>query len=362
MNPRPPGSTSRALVTAVVVNWNGVHYLEECLRSILEQDPPPAEVIVADNHSSDGSREFVAEHFPGVKVVDTGHNGGPGRARNVGVEHASQELVLLVDNDVVLRPGVLAQLTRTREAHGRAIVQARSLCHDRPDVVHYDHSELHFLGLLLLRNFFRPLAEATAHDEPAGGMVGLCVLLSREQYAAIGGFHEEFFFYFEDTDFALRARMSGHEIRVDAGALVLHRGGTADLSMRDSAAMPEIRTYYHSRNRWILLLTCLRLRSLLVLLPAQLVYAAVHFAFAVSKGHGIAWWRGKWGVVRLLPQIRRWRRVSQRTRVVRDRDLLVAKPMTLNPGIAEGGAARVVRRTLDRFYALYWKLARPLCG
>jgi len=351
------------LITAVVVNWNGKHYLEECLQSILEQEPPPAEVIVADNHSSDGSREFVAERFPGVRVVDTGHNGGPGRARNVGVEQASHERILLVDNDVVLQPGALASLGRTLDSHSKAaMVQARSLCHDRPEVVHYDWSELHYLGLLLLRNFYCPLGEARPPEGPVGGAVGLCFLIDRSKYREVAGFHEELFFYFEDTDFALRLRMAGHEIWVDPEAHVLHRGGTSDLSMRDSTAMPQNRTYYHSRNRWAVLLTCLRIRTLIVLLPAQLVYAMVHLVFALSRGHGIAWFRGKLSLLRLLPTIGRWRRAAQKIRTVPDRDLLVSGAISLNPGIAERGAAAMLRRALDRFYSLYWRLLRRLCG
>ena len=157
-------------------------------------------------------------------------------------------------------------------------------------------------------------------------------------------------------------RLAGQELWLDPDALVRHRGGTADLSMREGAKMPSARTYYHSRNRWAVLLTCLHWRSVLVLLPAQMLYALVHLAFALAKGHGVAWFRGKFGLVRLLPALLRWRAEAQRSRVVRDRDLLVAAPLSLNPGIAERGLAATARRGLDRCYALYWRVVRPLCG
>ena len=54
----------------------------ECLDSLLEQQPPPAEILVVDNHSDDGSAAFVTERYPEVRVIDTGRNGGPGLARN----------------------------------------------------------------------------------------------------------------------------------------------------------------------------------------------------------------------------------------------------------------------------------------
>jgi len=351
------------VISAVVVNWNGKHYLEECVQSILDQDPPPAEVLLADNHSDDGSREYVAERFPSVRIVDTGDNQGPGKARNKGVEHASHDRVLLVDNDVVLEAGALRSLTATLDAHpGAGFVMARSLCHDRPDVVHYDGADLHYLGLLVVHNFFRPLAEATRPDGPVGGGPGLCFLVEKARYLEIGGFHERLFFYFEDTDFAWRMRLAGHEVWLDPDALVLHRGGTADLSLRSGSAMPSARTYYHSRNRWAVLLTCLHWRSFVVLLPMQLLYAFVHLVFAIGKGHGVAWFRGVLSLLGMLPDVLRWRAAAQRARAVRDCDLLVAKPLSLNPGIAERGVAAAVRRGLDRCYSLYWRAVRPLCG
>ena len=52
------------MISAVVINWNGKPYLDDCIGALLAQDPPPDEIILVDNHSDDGSREFVAERAP----------------------------------------------------------------------------------------------------------------------------------------------------------------------------------------------------------------------------------------------------------------------------------------------------------
>jgi GT2 family glycosyltransferase len=246
------------VVSVVVVNWNGERYLADCLASVLAQEPAPAEVLVADNHSEDASRE-VAIRFSGVRVLDLGQNLGPGAARNRGVQAAGDDLVLCVDNDVVLQPGVLAALVRVLEADpGAAMVQARSVLASDPEVVHYDAADLHYLGLLVLHNWYRPRREAIAVDRPISGGVGLCFLVRRAAFVAVGGFYEAMFFFFEDSEFALRLCLRGYRVRAAADAVVLHRGGTAGLSMRGgSATYPERRTRLHSRNRWILLLECL---------------------------------------------------------------------------------------------------------
>ncbi len=348
-------------VSAAVVNWNGVAYLADCLTALLAQEPAPAEVLLIDNHSDDGSRELVAGRFPSVRIVDTGRNGGPGLARNVALAQARHELLLLVDNDVVLEPGALAALLRSRDAGGArtAIVQARSVLAERPDVVHYDAADVHFLGLLVLRNFFRPRVEATAPAGPVGGAVSLCMLVDRGACLAAGGFFEELFFFFEDTEFALGLRLRGHEIRLAADAIVRHRGGTQGLSMRgEGAAFPARRAYYHSRNRMLVLLTTARWRTLLVTLPSHALYELVHFLFALAHGHALPWIRGKLSRLTLLRAALRRRRARQHARVVADRELFVAAPLTTNPGLAERGLAAGVRRVLDRCFRWNWQLAR----
>jgi hypothetical protein len=74
------------------------------------------------------------------------------------------------------------------------------------------------------------------------------------------------------------------------------------------------------------------------------------------------WWRGKWDLLHLIPRALRARKVAQRGRSVPDRDILVAAPMTLNPGLAERGMAALLRRSLDLFFAVYWRAVRWLCG
>jgi len=352
------------VISAVVINWNGRHYLEACLTALQAQDPAPDEIILVDNHSDDGSRSFVAERFPAVRVVDTGYNAGPAYARNMGVERAAGDRVLLVDNDVCLQQGALQSLVATMDAHpDTAIVQARSLCADDPQLVHYDASDLHYLGLLVLHNWFEPLARADRPAAPMGGLVALCFLADRRQYLDAGGFNSALFILFEDNDLAWRMRMRGLQIRLDPNALVLHGGGTERISTRDAAASyPSRRVYLHSRNRWLVLLTCMRWRTLAFSLPAQLAYEFVQLAFACVRLHPIAWLQGKLAVIRLLPRVLRWRRQVQAGRTAPDRALLVGGPLTLNPGLADAGAARRLHSLLDWSFTAWWRVFGRFCG
>lgn len=352
------------VITAIVVNWNGRSYLPECIDSLLSQDPPPAEIILADNHSDDGSRELVAERYPQVRILDTGRNDGPCVARNLGVAAASHEKCLLIDNDVVLHPGSLAALDACMVGDPRAgMVQARSVCGDRADVVHYDSADLHFVGTLVLHNFYRPLADATAPADSVGAGIALCFLTRKSVYEEAGGFDERLFILYEDNEFSYRLRMRGYRIHLEPAALCTHKAGTAGLSVRgEEARYPRQRTFLHSRNRWYVLLTCMRWRTFFLTMPASLVYGVVYAIFGHRRGHVVDWWRGKWALLKMIPAAVRKRAVAQRGRTVADRDLLVALPLTLNPGLADRGVAAGVRRAMNGFFALYWRLVRRLCG
>ena len=351
------------MVSAIVVNWNGQDYLPECLDALLAQDPPPGEVIVVDNHSDDGSRELVAARYPQVRLIDTGFNGGPCHARNVGAQAAVGERLLFLDNDVVLHDGALAALQRCMDQdESIAMVQARSLCGDDPSVVHYDGGDLHFLGTLVLRNWYRPRVEADAPQGPIGAAIALCFLCKKAAYEQVSGFDENLFILYEDNEFSYKLRMRGHTIRLCPDALCTHKAGTVGLSVRGEARYPGKRTYLHSKNRWYVLFTCMRWRTLLLTVPAQLAYGLVYAAFGVGRGHLLSWLKGKWELLTLLPKAMRARGPAQRGRTVPDRELLVAMPMTLNPGLADRGPGAALRRGMDRFFSVYWRLVRGLCG
>jgi GT2 family glycosyltransferase len=352
------------VISAVVINWNGRDYLEGCLQSLLAQGPQIEEIVVVDNHSDDGSREFLAERFPSVRVVDAGANVGPARARNLGVQSTTGDLVLLVDNDVILPAGTLSALAHCLgEDPSCAAVQARSVCVDQPDVLHYDTADLHVLGTLVLHGFFRPRAEVPLPVGPIGAVIALCLLVRRDAFEDAGGFCSRMFILYEDNDLSYRLRMRGYTLRAAPDTAVLHAGGTAGLSFRSpEARYAGRRVALHTRNRWLLLMRCMRWRTLVLTAPIQLLYAFVYTGFAASRGAFLAALRGHCEALVALPWALRARREVQERRRVADRDLLVALPMTANPGLADRGPKALIRRGLDGACRVWWAIVRPFAG
>ncbi len=349
-------------VSAVVCNYDGEDYLEECLRSVLAQEGLD-EVLVVDDASTDGSVALVRERFPSVRVIELAKNSGPCVARNAGMRAARQRWVLAVDNDAVLAPDVLTKLRAALEERTDCVAaQTRSVLYDDPLRVHYDGGRFHYVGLLALRNFYVPLEEAEGEGVvEADALIGICALLDRDLVLSAGGYDEEFFYLAEDYELSLRLRLLGHRLLSVEDALVRHRAGTAGLSFRGDA-YPARRAFFFARNRWRILAKLYAGRTLLAALPGLLLYELAWLAFVTARGHLGAHFAGKVGFLRQLPGIWRSRRAFQARRRVRDRELLVGGPLTVSPALLTSGPARAAAGLLDLLLRTWWRVGRWLAG
>ena len=198
-------------VSAVVLNYNGCKLLEAILSSLSAQTYPPTEMIVVDNGSRDGSRDYLAERWPAVKVVVIPDNIGVAAALNRGVAAGSGEYVALLNNDIELAPTWLAELVRAFERHPEAGSMACKLRN------YYRREELDGAGDVLSRGGAGTKrghgeCDSGQYDQeeevlaPTGGagLYRACVL------AEVGPFDESFYAYFEDVDWGLRALSAGY--------------------------------------------------------------------------------------------------------------------------------------------------------
>jgi GT2 family glycosyltransferase len=369
----PPARRPIGPVSVVVVNYNGAEHLPACLDALSALEGPVDEVIVVDNASTDGSRALAEQRAaaaretagaPELRVVALATNDGPCPARNRGMREARNRWVLALDNDAVCRPDLLAKLAAAAEARADCvIVQPRSVFASEPGRVHYDGGGFHYAGLISLRNWYRPLAEARGDGVlDVDCAVSLALLVDRDALLAAGGYDEAFFILFEDLDLSYRLRAAGRAILSVEDALVLHRGGTPGISFREGPRYPVSRVRLHSRNRWLFLLKNYRVRTLLVALPGLFAYELVWLAFSVASGGLGAWVLGKVDVLRLLGRTLHLRRAARRARRASDRSLLVGGPLTVTPALQSSALRRGALAALDCWMRAWWGLARHVAG
>ncbi|OPL08296.1 MAG: hypothetical protein AVO33_00940 [delta proteobacterium ML8_F1] len=101
------------MVSIVIPNYNGRHFLEECLPSVMAGKAPEDEIIVVDNGSSDSSVSYIRENFPGSVVIENSENTGFACAVNQGIQAAKGECVFLLNNDTIIVKDAMQHLLKT---------------------------------------------------------------------------------------------------------------------------------------------------------------------------------------------------------------------------------------------------------
>jgi N-acetylglucosaminyl-diphospho-decaprenol L-rhamnosyltransferase len=244
-------------VVAVVVNWNAGALLEACVRSLV--DDGVAEVVVADNASTDGSADAVAAlGLPGVRVVPTGANLGYGAGANRGAAAAGPGDLLICNPDLVVDPGATAALAARLAAEPDLGIIAPGL--RNPDGSPYvtgrpfpslkDALGHAFLGLVWHGNPWSARYLRLDWDRSPGADVdwasGACLLVRRALWERLGGFDERFFMFMEDTDQCWRAREEGFRVAVEPAAQVVHVVGAS----RKRRRFRMIAAHHRSMFRW----------------------------------------------------------------------------------------------------------------
>jgi N-acetylglucosaminyl-diphospho-decaprenol L-rhamnosyltransferase len=202
-----------------IPTFNGRERLARALRS-LEAQSRPADVVVVDNGSGDGTAELLREEFPAVALLELGENLGFGPALNRAIEERPADPVILLNNDVKCEPRFIeAMLDAVAEGAetvaGVLVQEAAPGSIDSAGVV----ADRTLMGFDYLHG--EPLEAAATAADPLGPTGG-AALYRLDAFRAAGGFDERIFLYYEDLDLALRLRAAGARCRLAAGARAVH--------------------------------------------------------------------------------------------------------------------------------------------
>jgi len=229
-------------VSVVIVNWNTRDMVLRLLESLSVPEGGPShelELIVVDNNSSDGSVEAIRREFPEVKLVAQSENRGFAGGVNPGVDIATQPLVLLLNTDAHTSrqsiEEVAAYMGRMPEV---GVVGPQILTPDhRPQSSAWREPSLMGLALNALGlskievlNFERYQGKQFAEPSEVDCVSGCAMMIRRDLIVELGGFDENYFMYFEETDFCVRARRRGKRVHhAPVGEFVHEEGGTAKI-------------------------------------------------------------------------------------------------------------------------------------
>lgn len=222
------------LVSVVILNWNGLSFLEQFLPTLVKytQDPG-AEIVVADNGSTDGSMAFMDRVFPSIRTLRLDKNYGFTGGYNRALEQIDSTYYLLLNSDIEVTDGWLTPLLKTMEAD-----PAVAAC--TPKLLNYNkktHFEYAGGAGGFIDRYGYPFCRGRIFDSMEEDLgqydlstdifwgTGACLMIRAQLWKEVGGLDEQFFAHMEEIDLCWRLKSLGHSILSVPSSRVYHVGG-----------------------------------------------------------------------------------------------------------------------------------------
>ena len=246
-----------ARLSVVILNWNGRRHLERYLPSVVAHTEGDAEVVVADNGSTDDSLQWLRLNYPDVRVIRLDRNYGFAGGYNRALREVASEYVLLLNSDVEVTAGWWQPLVEVLDTESDVAAVAPKLLADM-ERTKFEYAGaaggfIDYLGYPFCRGRILSNVEEDRgqYDDRrdifwASGAAMCC---RRELFESLGGFDEDFFAHMEEIDLQWRMQLAGWRIVVEPKSVVYHLGGgTLPASSR--------KIFLNHRNNLAMLFKC----------------------------------------------------------------------------------------------------------
>lgn len=237
-------SLEEALVSVIIVTFDGADDIIPCLASLVDQTHPKVEVIVVDNASQDSTTALIRTHYPAVTILENEENLGFAGGNNVGIAKASGDYIAFLNQDARADPRWLEASLAALAEHPAAGMCAAKILYT------HDPQRINSTGVLLYRDLStvnRGLDELDQGQydsvEEVFCAYGAAAVFKREVLEDTGGFDAGYFLLHEEDDLAWRARFYGWQCVYAPAAIVYHRR-SASLELYSRTKL-----YYGERNR-----------------------------------------------------------------------------------------------------------------
>ncbi len=282
-------------VAVVILNYNGAPFLRQFLPAVIEHSEG-AEIIVADNASTDQSIEIVKTEFPQVRLIQLKNNYGFCGGYNRALQEVNADYYVLLNSDVEVTAHWLQPLINLLDEQTKvAAVQPKIKSFHNKAFFEYAGAGGGFIDSLGY-----PFCRGRVFDEVEKDLgqyndtreifwaTGACMVVRSKLYHQLGGLDEDFFAHMEEIDLCWRLKRQGHTIYYVGESTVYHVGGGTL-----SKVNPR-KTYLNFRNGLSLLIKNLPLTALLWKLPFRIALDDVAAIRFLLKGQG----RHAWAIVR----------------------------------------------------------------
>ncbi len=260
--------TNSPLCSVCVANYNGEHFIEKCIDSILKQENVPGtiEIIVHDDASTDDSVTLIQSRYPEIRLILSKQNLGFCTSNNRMVALAKGKFILLLNNDAILHADALRTLYNAALIYGDGIY----------GLPQYDAStgELIDIGSIL-DPFLNPIPNKNSERSDVGMVIGACLFLPKHLWETLGGFPEWFGSLAEDMYICCYARLRGLHVKAISTSGFDHwvgksLGGGKILSNRKLSTNLSRRSM-SERNKTFVMVICYPSFFAYILIPLHLL-------------------------------------------------------------------------------------------
>lgn len=262
-----------AKTAVVILNWNGEAHLRRFLPSVVANTPSNADIIVADNGSTDGSVELLCREFPSVRVIRLEQNLGFAEGYNRALESVDADYCVLLNSDVETPEGWLEPLIERLESSTKiAAVAPKLLSSENRDAFEYAGASGGFIDWLGYPFCRGRILQSVERDEgqyddarEVFWISGAAFCCRTEVFKRLGGFAPEFFAHMEEIDLCWRMQLAGYKVMIEPASRVYHLGGGT--LVKNSPR----KIFYNHRNNLAMLFRCAPTFSRFTIAPLRLV-------------------------------------------------------------------------------------------
>lgn len=243
-------------IAVIILNWNGHDLLNEYLPQVVATtDSAVADIIVADNGSTDNSVELLKTKFPEVKLLQFDTNHGFAQGYNLAIEQTQYKYTILLNSDVATAPGWITPLYEYMEANPNVgACQPKLLAYKQKDEFEYAGASGGFIdrnGYPYCRGRIFGTVEKDhgQYDDVISVFwaTGAALMIRSQVYLTAGGLDKDFFAHMEEIDLCWRVLLMGYDIKVVPQSVAYHLGGGSL-----PASNPR-KTYLNFRNNLLML-------------------------------------------------------------------------------------------------------------
>ena len=267
-------------VSIVIPNFNGKHFLEDCLKAVFAQDIDNMEVIVVDNGSTDGSQEYL-DAYPGVRVLKLDKNYGFCGAVNAGIKAADSDYVILLNNDTEVDKNFAKELLNLIKSDDKIFSCSSKMVQFHDRTLMDDAGDYYCaLGWAFGRGK-GGLVENYNDEKTIFASCAGAAIYRKKMLESLGYFDENHFAYLEDIDIGYRARIHGYKNVYAPKAIVYHVG-----SGFSGSAHNAFKVKLSSRNSVYLAYKNMPFLQILLNSPFLLAGHMIKWLFFLKKGLG----------------------------------------------------------------------------